>query len=296
MNVLTSELQQQNAESSFISVGLRPSPKRCPQPGKVRVFHASRFTASQALVALERLNWRSAGHVHFEWCDPTASLLLGVSEAIAHIARSKASRVSATTGERNAPRYFQLTGELRAEILSGKFAVSDQFPTESELCLRHAVSRFTVREALRRLQNEGLIARRRGSGMVVQPAAARGGTLHQPLSNVGEILQYARDTRVRYEPAGRGPLPKAVAEQIGEGTLFSQIERLPGVSIGKVNQDIQAVPASTEIANALGLKRGAAVLRNTRCYLNTKGRLFEISVSHHPGDRFAYSMHIDVEG
>jgi DNA-binding GntR family transcriptional regulator len=238
------------------------------------------------------------------------------------------------------PRYLQVAGELRAEILSGKFAVRDLFPTENELCQRYGVSRFTIREALRRLQNEGLIARKRGSGTTVQPAAARGGTLHQPLSNVGEILQYARDTRVAFAHAGRGPLPKTVAEQIGEdcagdwtcfrgerrqdqdtlpiattdayfhhsldpavaaldlssGTLFSQIERLAGVSVGKVTQDIQAVAAPLEVANALEIKRGTAVLRIMRCYFDPKGRLFEISVSHHPGDRFAYSMHIDVDG
>lgn len=244
------------------------------------------------------------------------------------------------TTKREAPRYLQVAGELRAEILSGKFAVRDQFPTESELCQRYGVSRFTVREALRRLQNEGLIARKRGSGTTVQPAAARGGTLHQPLSNVGEILQYARDTRVNYARVGCSSLPPAVIEQIGEecmgdwtcfrglrlhegdelpiavteayfhhsldkaiialdltaGTLFSQIERLAGVSVGKVTQDIQAISAPTEVAQDLGIKRRSAVLRIMRCYFDTKGQLFEISVSHHPGDRFAYSMHIDVEG
>lgn len=250
------------------------------------------------------------------------------------------SNTAAPKRARATPRYLQVAAELRNEILSGKFAVRDQFPTESELCQRYEVSRFTIREALRRLQNEGLISRKRGSGTVVQPAAARGGTLHQPLSNVGEILQYARDTRINYERAGRGPLPRVVAEKIGEdcsgdwtrfrglrlhegdtlpiaatdayfhqsldkaiaaldlsaGTLFSQIELLAGVTVGRVTQDIQAISAPTEIANALGIKRGAAVLRITRCYLNPRGDLFEISVSHHPGDRFAYSMHIDVDG
>lgn len=237
------------------------------------------------------------------------------------------------------PRYLQLAAILRTAILNGHYGTQQPFPTESELCAAHGVSRFTVREALRRLQNEGLIARRRGSGTVVQPAAARGGTLHQPLSNVGEILQYARDTHVDYRHAGTGPLPPWLADSIGRdgsgnwvslagvrrqggvelpiaattawfherladavarldlnaGTLFSQIEALAGVSVGQVTQDIQAVPASADIATALSLKRGAAVLRITRCYLDAKGRLFEVSVSHHPGDRFAYSMHIDVE-
>lgn len=240
-----------------------------------------------------------------------------------------------------APRYLQLAAELRAGILAGRFGADQAFPTESELCQRHGVSRFTVREALRRLQAEGLIARRRGSGTVVQPAAARGGTLHQPLSNVGEILQYARDTHVTYVATGLEPLPRAVADSIGggeraqgrwhsfagvrrhadselpiaattayfherlgpavarldlsAGTLFSQIEALAGVSVGQVTQDIQAVTATADMARALGLKRGAAVLRITRCYLDEAGQLFEISLSHHPGDRFAYSMHIDVD-
>jgi GntR family transcriptional regulator len=250
------------------------------------------------------------------------------------------TETAALADSRETPRYLQLAGELRGAILSGKFSARDQFPTESELCQRYGVSRFTVREALRRLQNEGLIARRRGSGTVVQPAAARGGALHQPLSNVGEILQYARDTQVSYESLGRAALPRRVAEQIAcdtsglwtalrgtrrhagddrpiavidayfherlddaveqfdltAGTLFSQVEALAGVTVGKVTQDIQAVAAPAEVAAMLGMVRRAPALRILRCYHDPKGDIFEISVSHHPGDRFAYSMHIDVEG
>jgi len=73
------------------------------------------------------------------------------------------------------PRYVQLAGELREAILAGEFANGKPFPTETALCERFDVSRFTVREALRRLESEGLIERRRGSGTTVQPAAARGG-------------------------------------------------------------------------------------------------------------------------
>lgn len=237
------------------------------------------------------------------------------------------------------PRYLQLAAQLRGEINAGKYSGDTIFPTESELCRKHGMSRFTVREALRRLQNEGLIARRRGSGTKVQPASARGGALHQPLSNVAEILQYARDTRVSYAATGLCRIPRAVGEQIVEDTggkwhcfvgqrnqadsdrpiavidayvharladavaqidpsretLFGQLEELGGISVARLTQDIQAVAASGTVAAALGVPRRTAVLRILRCYYEADGRLFEISVSHHPGDRFAYSMHIDVD-
>ena len=72
------------------------------------------------------------------------------------------------------PRYRELAEELRGEILRGEFQ-GRGFPTEADLCKRFSVSRFTVREALRALQADGLISRRRGSGTRIQPAAARGG-------------------------------------------------------------------------------------------------------------------------
>jgi hypothetical protein len=85
------------------------------------------------------------------------------------------------------------------------------------------------------------------------------------------------------------------ALDLGAGTLFSQIEQLAGVQIGKVTQDIQAIAADARVAAELEVDEGSPVLRILRCYFDPKGRIFEISVSHHPGDRFAYAMHIDVE-
>jgi DNA-binding GntR family transcriptional regulator len=237
------------------------------------------------------------------------------------------------------PRYQELAEELRADIVRGTYSEVG-FPTEADLCKRFSVSRFTVREALRRLQAEGLISRKRGSGTLVKPAAARGGVLHQRLSNVGEILQYPRDTSARFANIGEGPLPRAIAEQTGmlaggrwtrfhgvrsgggsnepiattvayvterlrdaaarvtpgENTIFRQLERYAGVRVAEVTQDIQAVSASTAVARELGLVKRAPCLRIIRCYRDAAGETLEISVSHHPGDRFVYSMHIEVEG
>jgi GntR family transcriptional regulator len=237
------------------------------------------------------------------------------------------------------PRYLQLADELRAEVVRGAFP--DGFPTESTLCARFGVSRFTVREALRTLSGEGLIERKRGSGTVIQPAAARGGALHQPLSNVGELLQYARDSRYEFERLPTSGLPRAYAEQLGmvaggrwfrfrgvrlpaDGgdaialteaylhydlggivdqiqpnageTIFRQVEQLAGIRVARVTQDIQACAATGDLALALRVARRSPCLRILRCYLDAEGRVFEISASHHPGDRFAYAMHIEVDG
>ena len=104
--------------------------------------------------------------------------------------------VATTPIKKRTPRYIQVAGELREAIIKGTYEVGRQFPTETALCRQYNISRFTVREALKKLQSEGLIERKRGSGTVVQPASARGGALHQPLSNVGELLQYARNSEV----------------------------------------------------------------------------------------------------
>lgn len=238
------------------------------------------------------------------------------------------------------PRYLELAEDLRAQILNGGFPDADQFPTENMLCKRYNVSRFTVREALRTLQTEGLIQRRHGSGTVIQPTAMRGGALHQPLSNVAEILQYANNTRFMFARDGSAALPKKLAEEIGVGTtarwarfrgirtstsddrpiaatdayihpdlttaadaidpagatIFRQLEALSKLKIARVTQDIQAVAASAILAAKLKLPRRSPCLRILRCYLDAGGRVIEISASHHPGDRFTYNMHIEVEG
>ncbi|MET0247605.1 MAG: GntR family transcriptional regulator [Sphingomonas sp.] len=237
------------------------------------------------------------------------------------------------------PRYLQVAETLRSAILSGELSPGDQFPTESDLCKAHGISRFTVREALRRLETEGLIARRRGSGTVVRPAAARGGTLHQPLSNVGEILQYAQDTSITFTAEGASRLPRKIAEEIdspanekwfrfrgtrlrsgddlpiavtdafvhgrladvvgsfdlNQSTLFRQIEQFGGVRVGRITQDIQAVSASAEMSALLQVQRRSACLRILRCYYDVEDRLYEISASYHPGERFAYSMHMESD-
>lgn len=58
--------------------------------------------------------------------------------------------------------------ELRQAITGGTFRPGSQLPTEAELCEMLGVSRTVVREALRVLEDDGLVARRHGVGTFVR--------------------------------------------------------------------------------------------------------------------------------
>src|SRR5262245_10858400 len=92
------------------------------------------------------------------------------------------------------PLYRKVVDALRDDIASGRPAVGDRLPTEDALCRRFGVSRHTVREALRTLRDEGLVASKQGAGSTVMRSAA------QPLytysiSSIEELLQYATEAR-----------------------------------------------------------------------------------------------------
>ncbi len=63
---------------------------------------------------------------------------------------------------------------LRAQILSGKYGPGERLPSERELAERLTVNRSSVREALKKLEQLGMIAIRPGGGARVVPLAKAG--------------------------------------------------------------------------------------------------------------------------
>lgn len=63
------------------------------------------------------------------------------------------------------PLWAQVLEDLRRRLEEGEF--SDEFPTDIELTQQYDVSRHTAREAVRRLQDEGIVSRERGRGTFV---------------------------------------------------------------------------------------------------------------------------------
>lgn len=69
-------------------------------------------------------------------------------------------------------KYSVLSEKLREQIASGVYRSGEKLPTESALMEQYQLSRQTVRQALSRLEAEGLIEKRQGSGSVVKGLAS----------------------------------------------------------------------------------------------------------------------------
>ena len=63
----------------------------------------------------------------------------------------------------------QLYEQILAKIVSGALPEGGKLPSEGQLCELFGVSRPVVREALSRLQADGVVISRHGSGSFVQP-------------------------------------------------------------------------------------------------------------------------------
>jgi GntR family transcriptional regulator len=82
------------------------------------------------------------------------------------------------------PLWAQVLDDMRRRLASGEFSLG--FPPERELVEQYDVSRHTMREAMRRLHNEGLIDRERGRGTFVreQPLEQRTGALYSLFKSI----------------------------------------------------------------------------------------------------------------
>ena len=117
-------------------------------------------------------------------------------------------------GKGRRPRYRQIAEALVTEIRARRHAIGAMLPTETELCTRFEVSRHTVREALRLVEEAGLVTRRQGSGTTVL-AHDSPGRFVQDISRVGGFLQYPDETRLTVLRAREGALDEATATLLG---------------------------------------------------------------------------------
>lgn len=95
---------------------------------------------------------------------------------------ARRDRAKAVDRSNPLPLWAQVQDDLRRRLSAGAFVA--RFPTELELVEQYAVSRHTVREALRRLRDSGVLDSARGRGTwLAQPP------IEQPLGSLYSLFQ-----------------------------------------------------------------------------------------------------------
>ena len=134
----------------------------------------------------------------------------------------------------------QIAGTIEGEIAHGK-AAGERLPTEAALTARFGVNRHTVRRALEDLEARGLIRVEQGRGAFVAE----------------DVVDYRLGARTRFSE------------------LVRRENREPAGRILRITE----APAETQLAEALGIRRGRMVLRVDRLGL-ANGRPLVLGTHH----------------
>ncbi|MCU1785178.1 GntR family transcriptional regulator [Pseudomonas sp. 13B_2.1_Bac1] len=122
---------------------------------------------------------------------------------------SEETNVKTTGG----PLYKQVVQKLKSDILSGTYPVGTQLPTETDLAEHFAVSRHTIRAALRQLRDDGLVSSRQGAGTtVVRPGSAQ--TYVHEINSISDLINYVAGMRFQIETLGMIDCSEEQAERL----------------------------------------------------------------------------------
>jgi GntR family transcriptional regulator len=121
------------------------------------------------------------------------------------------------------PLYAALAEILAREIHEGKYPPACTLPSEKELTERYGVSRQTVRFALRRLRDQGLISSHPGIGTIVREPMQEQGRF-KALNSAEDLLQFVGDTQMH---------ALSIRDVIVDAQLAEQIECKPGLLLSE---------------------------------------------------------------
>ena len=158
----------------------------------------------------------------------------------------------------NKPRYKQLAEALLKDIRSGRLAVGERLPGEHELVAAHNVSRHTVRESLRMLEDLGLIDRQQGLGTVVKAKQADESYV-QVLKSPTELMQYPAESRPSVVSSETIKVSRSLAKILkcksGETWHRIRIVRKLRGGLAICSSDIYVIPEYAAVAKKISRSR-----------------------------------------
>jgi len=165
---------------------------------------------------------------------------------------------SAPVGDREidaeASRAETIARILRDQILARKYEPGERLPSERELAIRHGGSRNSAREALKRLEHEGMIAIRRGGARVVPIEEAGLHALQHVLTSSGlpplELVSQWLDVReLVLAGAARFSVERASPQELAKlKQLVKRLER-PEASLEQISATVDDLIELISIAS-----------------------------------------------
>jgi GntR family transcriptional regulator len=231
--------------------------------------------------------------------------------------------------------YVQIEEELAERIRTGMLRPGDRIPPERELADQMQVSRMTVRQALGRLADRGLLVRERGRGTfvsepkLIQSLSRLSGFYDQMISQgilptsrllSGEQMLASAAVAQVLDLRIAEPLYKVVRLRLGGGvplaleTSYFPARLVPGLldydlernSIYRLMerydarpvraiQSLEPVPARDQEAEALEIPAGSPVMLVERTAWDARDRAVEYAKDIYRGDRSRFVAELRLE-
>ncbi|MBO9353205.1 UTRA domain-containing protein [Bordetella petrii] len=228
------------------------------------------------------------------------------------------------------PKYLQVRHIIERRLYSG-YEIGDRIPTEQALCEEFGVSRETVREALRGLEQEGIIQRHRAKGtfFVRRPdapvnqrltgmvedftalhldtyakvlsagavkAADEAKSMHAPSEDLF-LIERLRYFESRPLVVHEAFMPVSLGERLAAWDLSNAsiqglIEDKLGVTCIEERQQIEAMIADPRLAQLLDIPVGAPVLLVGRLHRLSDGGGMVMFRSYYRADRYYYTLNL----
>lgn len=165
-----------------------------------------------------------------------------------------------TDKTRSLPAYRQVSDQLRQRIVGGEWRAGDALPIEADLSAQFAVHRSTVREALRQLEQEGLVQRNGKKLLVTLPqpgdlAQAAQRALRQQQVTFREVWEVASTLEPLCARLAAERITSAQLQRLQDNLAQTQALVDAGQSPVQVTIEFQAIVAEAAHNQALLLAR-----------------------------------------
>ena len=227
------------------------------------------------------------------------------------------------------PVYIKIHNQIKRDVENHVYKVGDRIPAERQLAVKFGVSRMTLRQAIKTLEEEGILERRLGSGTYVasqkvqekmsgimsfteitqangqipssklisyqigKPSLSEKERLNlNPDSEVlrMERIRFADETPICYEVV---TIPYHLVENLSKDDISTHLyETLNknGYRIGRVTEHISAAVANENDARLLNAKKGEALITRRQVTELSNGQPFEYTRARYVAERFEFTF------